>query len=84
MRSRINRRLESRVYNLQRGTIPRRQSRSRSTHDHVGEIVTTTVQVGECVQTMCTTTTGVDLLEESVIAIATQWETVVVVVTAVK
>jgi hypothetical protein len=70
LRIHTDRCLETRVHNLQRGTIRWRQSQSRSTHDNIGEMVKATVRIGEYGQTMCRPAAHADCSEESAIAIA--------------
>ncbi len=52
LRTHIDHRVESRVHNLQRGTIRRWQSQSWKAHNHIEEMAMATVLRGEHVQTM--------------------------------
>jgi hypothetical protein len=69
LRMHTDRCLESRVHNLQRETIRWRQSRSRSAHDNIGEMVKATVRTGGHGQTMCRRAAAVDCSEESAVGI---------------
>ncbi len=51
LRTHIDRCVECRVHNLQRGTIRQRQWQSWKAYDHIEEMVMASVLIGEHVQT---------------------------------
>jgi hypothetical protein len=69
LRIRTGRCLQSRVHNLQRGTIHWRQSQSRSAHDNIGEMATATGRIGGYGQTMCRLAAVVGCSEKSAVVI---------------
>jgi hypothetical protein len=69
LRIHTDRCLQSRVHNLRRGTIRRRQSQSWSAHDNIEETVTATVRIGEHGPSKCRPAVAVDCSEETAVAI---------------
>jgi hypothetical protein len=69
LRIHTNRCLQSRVHNLQRGTIRWQQWRSRSMHDNIGGMVTATARIGEHGQTTCRLAADFDSSEEGTVVI---------------
>jgi hypothetical protein len=76
LRAHIDRCLQSRVHNLQKGIARRRHSQLRSPYDDFEEMVMAMVRIGEYAQTMCKPAMVVDFADETARSIAIWQETV--------